>query len=226
MKIVITEKQERVIKSFILSEAMSDEFSFDTLKSLKTFRDRKNYCDKYLGFNVGSGSSRLVYQLDDEKVLKLDKNEKGIAQNEQEYSFGQEKFVDVTPHIFNEMCDIVNFTFIVSEYVLPAKEKDFIELYGINFNTFISVINTVSVWYGRKRSLGTKVLSVEEMEYLQEENPDIKEFVDYVSNYQPPIGDMLRLANYGMVMREGSPQIVLLDSGLSDEVYNKYYKKY
>ena len=226
MKIVITEKQERVIKSFILSEAMSDEFSFDTLKSLKTFRDRKNYCDKYLGFNVGSGSSRLVYQLDDEKVLKLAKNEKGIAQNEQEYSFGQEKFVDVTPHIFNEMCDIVNFTFIVSEYVLPAKEKDFIELYGINFNTFISVINTVSVWYGRKRSLGTKVLSDEEMEYLQEENPDIKEFVDYVSNYQPPIGDMLRLAIYGMVMREGSPQIVLLDSGLSDEVYNKYYKKY
>lgn len=226
MKIVITEKQERVIKSFILSEAMSDEFSFDTLKSLKTFRDRKNYCDKYLGFNVGSGSSRLVYQLDDEKVLKLAKNEKGIAQNEQEYSFGQEKFVDVTPHIFNEMCDIVNFTFIVSEYVLPAKEKDFMELYGINFNTFISVINTVSVWYGRKRSLGTKVLSDEEMEYLQEENLDIKEFVDYVSNYQPPIGDMLRLANYGMVMREGSPQIVLLDSGLSDEVYNKYYKKY
>ena len=226
MKIIITEKQERTIKSFILGEAMSDEFSFDTLKSLKTFRDRKNYCDKYLGFNVGSGSSRLVYQLDDEKVLKLAKNEKGIAQNEQEYSFGQEKFVDVTPHIFNEMCDIVNFTFIVSEYVLPAKEKDFIELYGINFNTFISVINTVSVWYGRKRSLGTKVLSDEEMEYLQEENPVIKEFVDYVSNYQPPIGDMLRLANYGMVMREGSPQIVLLDSGLSDEVYNKYYKKY
>ena len=226
MKIIITEKQESAIKRFIVNEAMSDEFSFDTLKSLKTFRDRKNYCDKYLGFNVGSGSSRLVYQLDDEKVLKLAKNEKGIAQNEQEYSFGQEKFVDVTPHIFNEMCDIVNFTFIVSEYVLPAKEKDFIELYGINFNTFISVINTVSVWYGRKRSLGTKVLSDEEMEYLQEENPDIKEFVDYVSNYQPPIGDMLRLANYGMVMREGSPQIVLLDSGLSDEIYNKYYKKY
>ena len=226
MKIIITEKQERTIKSLIVNEAMSDEFSFDTLKSLKTFRDRKNYCDKYLGFNVGSGSSRLVYQLDDEKVLKLAKNEKGIAQNEEEYYFGQEKFVDVTPHIFNEMCDLVNFTFIVSEYVLPAKEKDFMELYGINFKTFISVINTVNVWYGGKRYLGTKVLSDEEMEYLQEENSDIKEFVDYVSNYQPPIGDMLRLTNYGMVMREGSPQIVLLDSGLTDEIYNKYYKKY
>lgn len=226
MKIIITEKQERTIKSLIVNEAMSDEFSFDTLKSLKTFRDRKNYCDKYLGFNVGSGSSRLVYQLDDEKVLKLAKNEKGIAQNEEEYSFGQEKFVDVTPHIFNEMCDLVNFTFIVSEYVLPAKEKDFMELYGINFKTFISVINTVSVWYGGKRSSSTKVLSDEEMKYLQEENPDIKEFVDYVSNYQPPIGDMLRLTSYGMVMREGSPQIVLLDSGLTDEIYNKYYKKY
>lgn len=226
MKIIITEKQENAIKRFIVNEAMSDEFSFDTLKSLKTFRDRKNYCDKYLGFNVGSGSSRLVYQLDDEKVLKLAKNEKGIAQNEEEYSFGQDNFVDVTPHIFNEMCDLVNFTFIVSEYVLPAKEKDFMELYGIDFYTFISVINTVGVWYGRKRNLAAQVLSDDEMEYLQDENPDIKEFVDYVSNYNPPIGDMLRLANYGMVMREGSPQIVLLDSGLSDEIYNKYYKKY
>ena len=226
MKIIITEKQESAIKRFIVNEAMSDEFSFDTLKQLKTFRDRKNYCDKYLGFNVGSGSSRLVYQLDDEKVLKLAKNEKGIAQNEEEYSFGQDNFVDVTPNIFNEMCDLVNFTFIVSEYVLPAKEKDFMELYGINFNTFISVINTVGVWYGRKRNLSAQVLSDDEMEYLQDKNPDIKEFVDYVSNYNPPIGDMLRLANYGMVIREGSPQIVLLDSGLSDEIYNKYYKKY
>ena len=226
MKIIITEKQERTIKSLIVNEAMSDEFSFDTLKSLKTFRDRKKYCDKYLGFNVGSGSSRLVYQLDDEKVLKLAKNEKGVAQNEEEYSFGQDNFVDVTPHIFNEMCDLVNFTFIVSEYVLPAKEKDFMELYGIDFYTFISVINTVGVWYGRKRHLSAQVLSDDEMEYLQDENPDVKEFVDYVSNYNPPIGDMLRLANYGMVMREGSPQIVLLDSGLSDEIYNKYYKKY
>lgn len=226
MKIIITEKQERTIKSFILKEAMSDEFSFDTLKSLKTFKDRKNYCDKYLGFNVGSGSSRLVYQLDDEKVLKLAKNEKGIAQNEQEYYFGQDKFVDVTPHVFKEMCDLDNFTFIVSEYVLPAKEKDFMELYGINFNTFISVINTVGTWYGKRSYFGAQVLSDEEMEHLQDENPDIQEFVDYVSNYRPPIGDMLRLANYGMVMREGSPQIVLLDSGLSDEIYNKYYKKY
>ena len=100
------------------------------------------------------------------------------------------------------------------------------ELYGIDFYTFISVINTVGVWYGRKRNLAAQVLSDDEMEYLQDENPDIKEFVDYVSNYNPPIGDMLRLANYGMVMREGSPQIVLLDSGLSDEIYNKYYKKY
>ena len=44
MKIIITEKQESAIKRFIVNEAMSDEFSFDTLKSLKTFRDRKNYC--------------------------------------------------------------------------------------------------------------------------------------------------------------------------------------
>ena len=39
------------------------------------------------------------------------------------------------------------------------------------------------------------------------------------------IGDMLRRCNYGMALRGGYPTIVLLDNGLTDEIYNDYYSK-
>ena len=47
-----------------------------------------------------------------------------------------------------------------------------------------------------------------------------------MTDYQVPIGDMIRIGNYGMTNRSGQPQIVLLDSGLNDYVWDKYYKKH
>lgn len=37
-----------------------------------------------LGNPIGNGSSRMVFQISDERVLKVAKNAKGIAQNEAE----------------------------------------------------------------------------------------------------------------------------------------------
>ena len=224
-KIHINNIQESLLKSKILSEAMMDSFSFDELKVLKSFAQRKKYCDKYLGFNVGKGSSRIVYQIDDNKVLKLAWNEKGVAQNEQEYSFSQENFVDVTPEVFDDMSDTENYLFITSEYVLPAKKQDFKHVFGISFEKFVDVLYTVASWYDAKTYRFYSKLSDAEMEMLQDNNENIKEYVDYVSNYQPPIGDMVRVANYGLINRNGEDYIVLLDSGLSEDIYNTYYKR-
>lgn len=220
MKILINEFQEK-----LMIEAMMNDFSFDTLKNLKTFQERKKYCDKYLGNNVGKGSSRIVYQIDDNKVLKLAWNSKGIAQNEEEYSFSKENFVDVTPEVFENMSDTDNYFFITSEYVLPAKKQDFKHVFGITFEKFIAVLYTVFSWYNATNYRFYSKLSDEEMSDLQDNNDNIKEYVDYVSNYQPPLGDIVRIANYGLTNRNGEDYIVLLDSGLSDEIYNTYYKR-
>ena len=64
-----------------LNEAMDNTFSFDELSSIKALSKRVLYCKQHLGNPIGNGSSRMVFQIDDEKVLKLAKNRKGLAQN-------------------------------------------------------------------------------------------------------------------------------------------------
>ena len=57
------------------------------------------------------------------------------------------------------------------------------------------------------------------------ENEDLQPFDEYIGDYRPPEGDLTRLCNYGMTMRNGYPTIVLLDAGLSQEIWNNYYDK-
>ena len=59
-------------------------FDMDYFKTLKSFNDRITYCTKVLEKPLGSGSARTVFAIDNETVLKLAKNSKGIAQNEVE----------------------------------------------------------------------------------------------------------------------------------------------
>ena len=79
-KIIVTEAQYMKI---INEMAYPFSFNMDEFKMLKTFAARIKYCQARLQ-RISSGSSRIVYKIDSEKVLKLAKNRKGIAQNEAE----------------------------------------------------------------------------------------------------------------------------------------------
>lgn len=60
---------------------------------------------------------------------------------------------------------------------------------------------------------------------LVDNNEWLDNLYRYMSDYQVPCGDILRLTNLGMVMRHGEPQIVILDSGLNQDVYERYYSR-
>lgn len=66
---------------------MMDGFSFETLTSLSSYKKRIAYCKQMLGQPIGNGSSRIVFQISDERVLKVAKNQKGIAQNEAKWIY-------------------------------------------------------------------------------------------------------------------------------------------
>src|ERR1700677_4811773 len=53
------------------------------LENLETYAARKKYAEKNLK-HLSSGSARIVYLTPDKTVVKLAKNDKGIAQNEAE----------------------------------------------------------------------------------------------------------------------------------------------
>ena len=202
-------------RKFKLNEAVSDEFSFETLKSLPSFNQRLTYCKEHLGPNIGQGSSRIVFQLTDEICLKLAKNEKGIAQNELEFRNSDDYFIDnLFPKVFDES-DSENYLFLVSEYVLPAKKSDFNIVENISFNDFETIL--IRLRQGRR-------LTQEEND-IYGESDLVRGIYDYAMNYNVPIVELIRIQNYGLVYRDNQATIVLLDSGFNDDIYRQHYSR-
>jgi len=213
--IVISQKQKKMLK-----EAMDDTFSFDELSNLRSFNARYKYCMQHFGGNVGKGSSRAVFQIDDEKVLKLAWNEKGVAQNSEEArAYGD----DIFPQVFDSD---INDLWVVSEYVLPATAQDFRKCFNMTFNDFISFIYACGAYRFNLKHLRWCAMPKEKWLELLENNEDLANFDEYIGNYGSiVVGDMTRLCNYGLTKRNGEPHIVLLDSGLTEDVWNNYYKR-
>lgn len=214
--IVITEKQHKM-----LQEAADEHFSLEELSAIQSFRGRFNYCTQHLGKHIGKGSSRATFQIDDEKVLKLAWNNKGMGQNIAEMQ-------TYTASIFPNVYDYdENGKWIISEFVLPAKSQDFKHCFGMTFQQFASFISAS----GKYRFGGRYWDAMPENEWISylENNEELSEFDEYIGNYGnhsfTPVGDMTRLCNYGLTHRNGEATIVLLDSGLSEDVWNTYYKR-
>lgn len=220
MKIIITESQYKK-----LFEAQMEGFDTKALNNM-SFAARIRYCKQYLGLPIGNGSSRMVFQISDEKVLKLAKNNKGIAQNEREASILND-YIKSEMSIFPKVYEVgENNEWIIAEYVLPAKAQDFKVATGYDWTHVRAFIATVASQYSKIPSY----LSDEEMEemrdYDDEHSGFFHEIESYMSDYQiTPIGDYLRLANWGMTLRDGEPYMVILDDGLSQDIYNKYYRR-
>ena len=214
--IVITEKQHKM-----LQEAADEHFSLEELSAIQSFRGRFNYCTQHLGKHIGKGSSRATFQIDDEKVLKLAWNDKGLGQNiEEKRTYNASIF----PKVYDYDED---GKWIISEFVLPAKSQDFKHCFGMTFQQFASFISAS----GKYRFGGRYWNAMPENEWISylENNEELSEFDEYIGNYGnhnfTPIGDMARLCNYGLTQRNGEATIVLLDSGLSEDVWNTYYKR-
>lgn len=220
--IYITEQQKKLIR---LTESQDSIFSLQELSNIKSFRGRYDYCIQHIGQPQGKGSSRVVFQLSDEKVLKLAFNNKGIAQNNAEYDKYLEQ-LGIVPYTF----DIDNNAlWIISEYVLPAKNSDFIKCFNMTFENFAKFIVSCYAWRkdytnAKKGKYGNRILTLKKYEELLE-NEELIPFDEYIGSYNVPADDLTRIRNYGLTIREGYPTIVILDTGLTDEIYNNYYKK-
>lgn len=208
------------LNKIIVNEAMMDGFSFETLTSLSSYKKRIDYCKQMLGQPIGNGSSRIVFQISDERVLKVAKNQKGIAQNEAEGEWGKQNY-DVFPTLYN-VDD--NYIFLETEYVLPCQKKDFPQVLGISFEEFKDFIKCAYNSYAR-RPLYTN-MSQERYVELLENNENLYSINTYLADYQlENVADLLRLANLGLVRRNGEERIVILDDGLTEEIFNTYYRK-
>lgn len=226
--IVITESQYKR-----LFEAAMDGFSLEQLSNIRSFRDRLAYCKQMLGPSIRKGSSRIVFQIDDEKVLKLAMNRKGVAQNEAE---GTPNYAKDDYDLFPKKYEYdENFTWIVSEYVLPAKEEDFQQVLGMSSKEFFNI--AYNIWFERcgynARFNYGRYKKIDDMEAIWEMTDNYDSIFYEISSYfgdfddvdSVSINDFLAIQNWGLAIRNGEPWLVLLDSGLREEIWNTYYKR-
>ena len=179
------------------------------------FKALKDYCVNHLGKPIASGSSRLVFQIDDEKVLKLAYNSAGIAQNKEEALWDKQQY-DFIPKIFQIG---KNYEWIVCEYVLPAELDDFKHCIGIDWIGMKDFIETVYSLY----SSANAPLRYSDMDDLIDEHEILADLSDYMYKNRIPSGDITRIENWGLAKRNGEAYPVLLDHGFNLEVYKNFY---
>lgn len=231
-KILVSENQfNRLVKSNVLDEmAYPVAFSFEEFSKIKSFRGKIDYCNRLLT-RLSSGSARVVYKVDDEKVLKIAKNNKGIAQNNVESDKYLQQY-GCFAEIFNYD---VNNLWIEMELASKARLSDFPKILGKSFDVLTSFVDYINFEYNNRRSryfsrntryddYFDKIMNDEDYD-----DPFFEFAIDlayYLRDYTlEGVGDFKRINSYGIVKRNGKDKIVIIDYGINDEVYNDYYSR-
>ena len=127
MKYIITENQYKMLFEF-----MQRGFDLDALDKIPDFKDKIEYCERYLGEDIGSGLGRVAFDVSDNVVLKVAKGYGGISQNEQEWNNVKKlsKKYDIIMQVYKHAKD---FSWIVCERVLQVTPTDFEHILGIPY---------------------------------------------------------------------------------------------
>lgn len=198
-----------------INEAMDDDFSFETLTAFnQDYRDAYKYCVKHMGDCIGCGSSRAVFQRDDEKVIKLAINHLGIEQNKVEA-----KSNDMNSPLFPFIYNVApNYLWLETEFVLPSEEEDVLQCLGLNnkwqFFTLIDLIKQIKYDPDNEKYLKPY--------YNNDKYGMIEKLKEYILDYDIPIGDIQRLDNWGLAKRNGHEYMVILDPGWTKETMKLY----
>lgn len=179
------------------------------IESLENYNSRKEYAEKNLK-HLSSGSSRIVYSTPKDTIIKLAKNDKGIAQNEAECnSKMKSKFLNkVIGHA-------KDYSWMETHFLDKITSKEFEKMTGINFDDFGDAIG-----------YGLKAVS----EHSDREKPEnfdevkksevYKEMERIGKQFKLMPGDLSRISSWGT--KDGNP--VLIDAGLTKDVYEEFYE--
>lgn len=224
MRIQLTEsKLRKIIKEAIDEMAYPSHFNMLEFKSIKSYKGKVQYCEQHLQ-RIASGSSRITYKIDNEKVLKLAKNRKGLAQNEAEYNSWAIK-CNIGANVFD--ADEEEYYWIEMELARKATAADFKNILGLTFKQVQDAVALIHNNYCRpdKRVYCSNTISDEE---IWDENKPWSEWMYNLSSYMGDttlgaIGDLQRISSWGVVKRNGEDDLVLIDFGLNNDVAERYY---
>lgn len=179
------------------------------LEKLETYAARKEYAERNLK-HLSSGSSRIVYLTPGKTIVKLAKNDKGIAQNKAEANPKMKsKFLN---KIISSSKDGV---WMEVPFLDKITEKEFEEMTGLKFEDFGE-----SIRYALREVSGNTDKE-KPKNFAEVEKSDIyKELKDIGEKFKLMPGDLARISSWGA--KEGNP--VLIDAGLTADVFADFYE--
>ena len=220
-RIYITEEQ---FKSIVKEMAYPAGFNMDEMLSLPSYAARVRYCSQRLN-KIGEGSSRIVFAVDGEKVLKVAKNKKGIGQNKEEGEDWKQTYCCFAK-IYEKSEDGI---FLEMQAARRAKKSDFKRLTGYDFNTMCEWIEYTKSLYSRKARMYGGVSknplfdSDEWSEYLDDYNV-FSGIHSYLCDYQlEAVRDFECISSWGVVSDNGEESLVIIDFGFTDDVARNLY---
>lgn len=245
--IILTEQQSKLLKEMLHADTKSDIFDrISTLCDYSYYDKAFQLCSMYFGKPIDVGSSRVVYQIDDEKVLKLALNDKGKQQNEVEISAYQKttKFKELFPIIYSYDKD---GNFLITEYVLSMNllvntpntldddsvdVDDIFNVLGVTEDQYDDILDYVEkcMYNGQvdyvalnNTEFGNSRMSVYQfIDEKMQQNRNFDLLMQYLFNNPDLAGESFRRPNIGIARRNGESWVVILDNGWDGNTAKMY----
>jgi hypothetical protein len=208
---------QKLLRENLVGEDYPSSWNIEEFKKLNSFTKRVEYCNTHLK-RLAAGSSRIVYMVDNEKVLKLAKNKKGLAQNEVEIEYGN--YYDLSGIVAKVFESDENNLWVEMELAKKVTPNIFKNVVGVSFDEYANAMK-----YNYFTNIKPNRYPTAKPENMDEmwDNEFVYEMLSFMGNYDIPVGDLGRLSTYGLVNRDGSDTIVMIDYGLTNDVYGTYY---
>ena len=197
--------------------AYPTQFSMQSLLEQPSYIKKLAYASLHLK-KIASGSARVVFQIDDEKVLKVAKNTKGLDQNKAEADWGTQRY-EICAKRFETSEHGYFLEMELARKITPAKFK---KLLGFSLDTLWSFLHLIKKGNTRDKQqiIGDGTITLETMN----ENEWVQNLTSFIFNYDYPYpGDFGCASTYGIVSRPEGDTVVLIDFGLSQEVLDTHY---
>lgn len=196
MKRFIIYESESVTHISLLEQILSNN-SIKKFTELNNFSDRKKYANDHFKM-IGEGTGRYVYDINNEFVLKLAKNNKGVEQNKTEINISENnKYNDVIAKIFDYDKSGI---YVIQQKANKITKQSFKKITGIDLNIFFYYLK-----YDKK-------IDGEKSEFFNKIDSLIKKFD--LERY-----DLTNKNAWGII----NDNIVLIDYGLDMNTARKLY---
>jgi hypothetical protein len=197
-------------------------FNIEELKAQPSFAAKARYIRSHGLDKLGAGSSRAVFVADPTTVIKVAKNKKGLEQNKAEANISSNSYDN--PFIAKIKDADHDYVWIEAERARKAKPTDFKKIIGFPMEDIMKVIRergnqlrgNPPGWPTplSDRNLFNKIIRTD----------FVTDLLALIINHNLAIGDVLRISSWGVVNRNGTEHLVLIDYGLNMDIFKRLYR--